>query len=57
MENPLDQSGGRFVGIQGDPVIYFLFEITEQTQIKALKDVACVRRKNNNFYLMICQHL
>jgi hypothetical protein len=57
MENPLDQSGGRFVGIQREPVIQFLFEITEQTQVKALKDMACVRGQNNNFYLMICQHL
>jgi hypothetical protein len=42
MENSLDKSGGRFVGIQGKLVIHFLFEIAEKTQIKALKDMAGV---------------
>jgi hypothetical protein len=57
MENPLDKSAGRFVGIQGEPVIHFLFEIAEQSQVEALKDMAGVRGKSNDFHPMICQHL
>jgi hypothetical protein len=57
MENSLDKFGDRFVGIQGELVIHFLFEIIEKAQIKVLKNMTSVWGKSNDFYPMICQHL
>jgi hypothetical protein len=57
MENSLDKSGGCVVGIQGELEIHCLFEIAKKALIKALKDMARVRGKSNDFYPMICQHL
>jgi hypothetical protein len=57
MENPLDQPGRRFVIVQWKLVIHFLFEITEKTQIKALKYVARTWRESYDFHLTICMRL
>jgi hypothetical protein len=35
----------------------FLFKVPEQTQIKALKYVSCVRRESDHFHPVICEHL
>jgi hypothetical protein len=46
IENALDEPDRRFVTVQWKLVIHVLFEITEKTQVKALKYVARLRRES-----------
>jgi hypothetical protein len=57
MEDAFDEPGSHFVTVQWELVIHCLFEITEKTQVKAVKYVARMRRESYDFHLMICKHL
>jgi hypothetical protein len=43
MKNGFDEAGGRFIGFQPNPVIQFLFETPEKTQVEALEYLTRVR--------------
>jgi hypothetical protein len=57
MENASDEPRCVFIALQWQLIIHFLFEVREQTQIKALKYVSCVQRESDYFHPVICEHL
>jgi hypothetical protein len=55
MKNACDEPRGCFIDFQRNPVIHFLFEVPEKTQVEALKYLIHVRWESDHLSLMICQ--
>jgi hypothetical protein len=52
MDNMFDENCRPFITLQWKLAIHALFEMTEKTQGKALKDLACVWRRHCYSYLL-----
>jgi hypothetical protein len=57
MENAFDESRCVFTALQRWLIIRFLLKTPEQTEIKALKYMSCVRRESDHFHPVICELL
>jgi hypothetical protein len=55
MDNLFDEFCSRFIGVQGNPVLYCLFEVREKTRVEALKYLIRVQWEGDHLSLMICQ--
>jgi hypothetical protein len=55
MKDAFDEPGGRLTGFQRNPIIHFILEVPEKTQVEALKHLTRVRWERDSRDRMICQ--